>query len=306
MLSGLSYVLPLINGVLPPLFSVVALLLTGGLKFRDIRGSTYNRNRILNHIARYDSEFSNFVELLYNSDWPKYSDLIEVLPAFAIFVIITYYSIEKALSSPIIFIILVFSTIFVWFFIVVPISPFRPKFVQRVSPVIKDSDVKHEDKDLQVPRGEETSWRLENHSAYIYTLMKACLNVPFGIIVIVYGRVLWDGLLFFAISTSQYLDEFIYSIIVFFSTFIFLFAYLNARGHFSCSLEDRIYKGYKEQTKCEVEPEIEITVSSTLGTLFRESGKMSSIGLEMELTDLKGYIYRFQWKDIIHVGTRRK
>ena len=52
--------------------------------------------------------------------------------------------------------------------------------------------------------------------------------------------------------------------------------------------------------------EIEITVSSTLGTLFRESGKMSSIGLEMELTDLKGYIYRFQWKDIIHVGTRRK
>ena len=306
-MTYLSTLLPVIYGVVPPIVSVVALLLTGGLKLKDIRGSTFNRIRILTEVAEYDNEFNSFIDLLWLSYKEKYSETIELFPICTSFLFVTYLSLKYDLTSPILFILTVFFTLGALFLMTSLVNSFRPRFIQRISPNISvNSGIQTYDgnrgRDL-----EEVGWLMNKRSSYIYTLIRGLLNMPYGVVALVIARVLWDTLLFSALwKYSSYVNEFIYSVIVFFSTLVFLMAYGNIKGRLLSDIEDMIFMRYKTQTKIEVEPEIEVIISSTRGTIFNKKGKLRRIGLEMVVEDNEGFINNFHWKDIIHIATRRR
>ena len=123
--------LPYILGLLPPFVSVVALILTGGLRLRDLRGSTYNRGQILEEIADFDKEFCKFLELLLDTNKIRYSGIIALMPASVTFLITAYLSITEKLTSPNIFILLLFSILIVLFLKLIWEGSFHPKFTQQ-------------------------------------------------------------------------------------------------------------------------------------------------------------------------------
>ncbi len=298
--------LPYILGLLPPFVSVVALILTGGLRLRNLRGSTYNRRRILNEIADFDKEFCKFLDLLFDTNDLKYPDIIALIPASVTFLITAYFSITEKLTSPYIFILLLFSTYLGFFLTLILRDSFHPKFTQQLVPEATEETANEKCEKVDSSEEKKTKWRLEGRQGYKYVLLKALLTIPYGAILIVFSRVFWDILLYSAIQTSSYFHEFVYSIIVFFSTLVFLIAYGNSSGRFLSTLEGRIYSKYKKQTENDVEPEIEVVVSGIRGVLIQKSGNLIGIGLDMEFADNGGHFFRFQWKDIVHIGTRRK